>query len=135
MPGWDTIIVGGGSAGCVLAAELSRDPGHRVLLIESGRPDRSPWIHIPGTFFRVMKAGIDSVVYRGEPEEGLGGRPCLVPQGHVLGGVGQIKHFTRGEAELGCGNGPMRGDGLRDQIPQFTRGIQARISRHKRHAA
>ena len=101
MGGWDTIIVGGGSAGCVLAAELSRDPGHRVLLIESGRADRSPWIPIPGTFFRVMKAGIDAQVYRGEAEEGLGGRPCLVPQGHVLGGGSSVNAmlYVRGQPD------------------------------------
>lgn len=101
MAGWDTIIVGGGSAGCVLAAELSRDPGHRVLLIESGRVDRSPWIHVPGTFFRVMKAGIDAQVYRSEAEPGLGGRPCLVPQGHVLGGGSSVNAmiYIRGQAQ------------------------------------
>lgn len=101
MPGFDTIICGGGSAGCVLAAALSRDPSHRVLLIESGRTDSSPFIHIPGTFFRVMRAGRDAVVYHGEPEPGLGGRPCLVPQGHVLGGGSSVNAmlYVRGQPQ------------------------------------
>lgn len=101
MPAFDTIICGGGSAGCVLAAALSRDPAHRVLLIESGRRDRSPFIHIPGTFFRVMRAGIDATVHAGEPEPGLGGRPCLVPQGHVLGGGSSVNAmlYVRGQPQ------------------------------------
>ncbi|MDX5401783.1 MAG: GMC family oxidoreductase N-terminal domain-containing protein, partial [Rhodobacterales bacterium] len=125
MSGWDTIIVGGGSAGCVLAEALSRDPGHRVLLIESGRTDHSPWIHIPGTFFKVMQGGIDAIVYRGEDEPGLGGRPCLVPQGHVLGGGSSVNAmlYVRGQPQdydaweaAGC-----TGWGWAQVRPVFTR--------------
>lgn len=101
MSGWDTIIVGGGSAGCVLAEALSRDPDHRVMLIESGRRDHSPWIHIPGTFFKVMQGGIDSILYRSEAEQGLDGRACLVPQGHVLGGGSSVNAmlYVRGQPQ------------------------------------
>lgn len=100
MSGFDYIICGGGSAGCVLAAELARDPARRVLVIESGRRDSNPWIHIPATFFRVLRGGRDAITYASEPEPGLGGRPCLVPQGHVLGGGSSVNAmiYIRGQA-------------------------------------
>lgn len=111
MSEFDYIVCGGGSAGCVLAAELARDPARRVLVIESGRRDRNPWIHIPATFFRVLRGGRDAITYASQPEPGLGGRPCLVPQGHVLGGGSSVNAmiYIRGQAQdyddwaaLGC---------------------------------
>jgi choline dehydrogenase-like flavoprotein len=90
MRDFDYIICGSGSAGCVVAAELAQDPALNVLVIESGRRDRNPWIHIPATFFRVLRGGRDAVVHASQPEPGLGGRPCLVPQGHVVGGGSSV---------------------------------------------
>jgi choline dehydrogenase len=52
----DTLIIGGGSAGCILAARLSEDPGHRVMLLEAGPPDTHPWIHIPAGYAKMMVA-------------------------------------------------------------------------------
>lgn len=97
----DIIVAGGGSAGCVLAAELSTNPKLNVLLIEAGRRDLNPWIHIPATFFKVMRGGRDSTVYEGEPEAGLGGRRFLVPQGYVLGGGSSVNAmlYIRGQSE------------------------------------
>lgn len=100
MADYDIIVAGGGSAGCVLAAQLSADPKLNILLIEAGRRDVNPWIHIPATFFKVMRGGRDATVYEGEPEEGLGGRRFLVPQGHVLGGGSSVNAmlYIRGQS-------------------------------------
>lgn len=101
MRDFDYIICGSGSAGCVVAAELAQDPALKVLVIESGRRDRNPWIHIPATFFRVLRGGRDAVVHASQPEPGLGGRPCLVPQGHVVGGGSSVNAmiYIRGQAQ------------------------------------
>ncbi len=122
---YDIIVAGGGSAGCVLAAELSADPKLKVLLIEAGRRDTNPWIHIPATFFKVMRGGRDAIVYEGEPETGLGGRPFLVPQGYVLGGGSSVNAmlYIRGQSEdyEACEAAGAAGWGWRDVLPVFKR--------------
>ena len=111
MPEYDYIIVGGGSAGCVLAARLSEDPQTRVLLIESGARDADRYIHIPATFFKVLEKGRDALFYASQPEQGLNGRPSIVPQGHVIGGGSSVNAmvYIRGSradydtwAQMGC---------------------------------
>ena len=110
---YDYIIVGGGSAGCVLAARLSEKPAIRVALIESGRRDTNPWIHIPATFFRVNRGDREVTKYRGERQEELAGRDYLLPQANVIGGGSSINGmiYVRGQAEdyatwsqMGCRN-------------------------------
>ncbi|MET7900537.1 GMC family oxidoreductase N-terminal domain-containing protein [Streptomyces sp. NPDC005336] len=81
----DYLVVGAGSAGCVLAARLSEDPGVRVLLVEAGPSDDAPEIHIPAAFGKLFRTTYDWD-YTTEPEPGLGGRRCYLPRGRMLGG-------------------------------------------------
>ena len=90
MDVFDYIIIGAGSSGCALAGRLTDDPSRSVLLIESGRRDTSPWIHIPATFFKVLEGGRDVVVYESDGEPALNRRKAIVPQGCVLGGGSSI---------------------------------------------
>ncbi|MEZ5652360.1 MAG: FAD-dependent oxidoreductase [Burkholderiaceae bacterium] len=101
MEQFDYVIVGGGSSGCVMASRLSEDPGVRVLLIESGRRDDSPWIKIPATFFKVVGKGRDVVAYTGAKSEGVNNRDSVVLQGHVIGGGSSVNAmiYIRGQAE------------------------------------
>ena len=82
----DFVIVGAGSAGCVLANRLSEDPGTKVILIEAGGRDWNPWIHIPVGYFKTMNNPAVDWCYQTEPEPGLNGRSIKWPRGKVLGG-------------------------------------------------
>ncbi|HEY7208516.1 MAG TPA: GMC family oxidoreductase N-terminal domain-containing protein [Gaiellaceae bacterium] len=81
----DYVVVGAGSAGCVLAARLSEDPDVSVLLLEAGAPDTSPEIRIPAMFPLLFKSSFDWDLF-GEREPGLGGRRLYLPRGKMLGG-------------------------------------------------
>ena len=85
----DYVIVGAGSAGCVLAGRLSEDPDVKVLLLEAGGPDSVAELHIPAAFPAVFKSGLDWDLF-GEEEPGLGGRRLYLPRGRVIGGSGSI---------------------------------------------
>jgi choline dehydrogenase-like flavoprotein len=87
--GYDYVIVGAGSAGCVLAARLSEDEDVSVALIEAGGSDRQPEIQTPLMFPAVFKSGLDWDLY-GEPEPGLDKRRLYLPRGRVIGGCGSI---------------------------------------------
>ena len=71
---FDYIVVGAGSAGCVLAARLSEAPATRVLLLEAGPPDRSPWIHLPIGYGKTMWSRCYNWCFETEPEPNMGGR-------------------------------------------------------------
>ena len=101
MKQFDYIVVGGGSAGCVMASRLSENPNNKVLLIECGRRDDARYIKIPATFFKVIEKGQDIVAYVGEPSAHLNGRPNVVIQGKVIGGGSSVNAmlYIRGHAE------------------------------------
>src|SRR5690606_4973950 len=96
---FDYIIIGGGSAGCVLANRLSADPRTRVLLLEAGPPDRDLWIHIPVGYFRTMHNPKTDWCLKTEPDPGLNGRRIAYPRGRVLGGSSSINGllYIRGQ--------------------------------------
>jgi choline dehydrogenase-like flavoprotein len=121
----DYIIVGGGSAGCVMAARLSEDRDISVLLLEAGPRDTDPYIHMPVGFFK-MTAGPLVWGYETAPGREIDGRSMVYPQGRVLGGGSSINAqvFTRG-----CGedyDGWARDEGcagwsFQDVLPYFKR--------------
>ncbi len=97
---FDHIIVGGGTAGCLLANRLSADPSRRVLLIEAGRKDDYHWVHIPVGYLYCIGNPRTDWMYQTEPTEGLNGRRLRYPRGKVLGGRSSINGmiYMRGQA-------------------------------------
>jgi len=95
---FDYVIVGGGSAGCVLAGRLSEDPSVSVCLLEAGGPDKSAFIHAPLGFAATASVGIFSWGYETVPQEGFKGRKGFQPRGKVMGGSSSINAmvYTRG---------------------------------------
>ena len=94
----DYVILGGGSAGCVMAARLSEDPSAKVVLLEAGPWDRNPWIHIPMGFARLYVTKKFDWNYQTEAEPELKGRSVYWPRGRVIGGSGSVNGlvFLRG---------------------------------------
>jgi choline dehydrogenase-like flavoprotein len=94
----DYVIVGGGSAGCVLAGRLSEDPDVRVSMLEAGVPDTAPEIHIPYAFPAMFKSSLDWVL-QGARAPGLRGRRLYLPRGRMIGGCGSINAmiYVRGQ--------------------------------------
>ncbi len=87
---YDYVIIGGGSAGCVLANRLSADPGLKVALMEAGPRDGNFLIHMPAGYPALMKTGIAGWGYHTEPQAGLNGRSLFWPRGKVLGGSSSV---------------------------------------------
>jgi choline dehydrogenase len=98
---FDYVIVGAGSAGCVLANRLTADGKHRVLLLEAGPKDTNIWIHVPIGYGKLFKEKTVNWMYQTEPEPGLHGRQVFQPRGKVLGGSSSINGllYVRGQHE------------------------------------
>ena len=123
MEAYDYIVVGGGSAGCVVTNRLV-SAGKSVLLLEAGPADNTPFIHIPATFIRVIGSR-RTWMYQTEPEPGALGRVMYVPQGRTLGGGSSVNAmiYIRGQRDdyetwrdMGC-----TGWGWDDVLPVFRR--------------
>ncbi|HEV8077616.1 MAG TPA: GMC family oxidoreductase N-terminal domain-containing protein [Marinobacter sp.] len=97
---FDYIVVGAGTAGCLLANRLSADPTNRVLLIEAGGRDNYHWIHIPVGYLYCIGNPRTDWLFRTEPDPGLNGRTLIYPRGKTLGGCSSINGmiYMRGQA-------------------------------------
>lgn len=122
---FDYIVVGAGSAGCVLARRLSEDPSVSVLLLEAGNKDSNPWIHVPAGFIKTLSDPSVNWLYQSEPEPATHNRPIPVPRGKVLGGSSSINGmlYIRGQhrdydiwSQLGN-----KGWSFTDVLPYFKR--------------
>lgn len=121
----DYVVVGAGSAGCVMAGRLSADPSRRVALLEAGGRDNSIFISMPAGFLQLMQTGQVDWGYQTEPQGNLGGRRIHSPRGKVLGGSSSVNGmvYVRGDrsdfdhwAQLGC-----RGWSYDDCLPYFMK--------------
>ena len=122
---YDYIIVGAGSAGCLLANRLSADADRRVLVLEAGGRDNWIWFHIPVGYLFAIGNPRSDWCFKTEPEEGLNGRSLSYPRGKVIGGSSAINAmvYMRGQAadydhwrQLG-----LTGWGWNDVLPYFKR--------------
>src|SRR5580693_7590604 len=122
---FDYVIVGAGSAGCVLANRLSADGKNSVLLLEAGPKDTNLWIHVPLGYGKLFKEKTVNWMYQTEPEPELGGRQVFQPRGKVLGGSSSINGllYVRGQHE-DYDRWRQRGNsgwGYDDVLPYFKR--------------
>ncbi|MBL0419210.1 GMC family oxidoreductase N-terminal domain-containing protein [Ramlibacter sp. AW1] len=127
---FDYVIIGGGSAGALLANRLSADPSRSVLLVEAGGPDDYPWIHIPVGYLYCIDNPRTDWRFRTEAEAGLNGRSLLYPRGKVLGGCSSINGmlYMRGQARDYDGWAALAGE------PDWSwAGVLPDFKRHENH--
>ena len=121
---YDYVVVGAGSAGCVVAARLGEDPDVRVLLIDAGPTDSAPEIHLP-LALESLWHGRHDWGFLSEPEPGLGGQRCYLPRGRVLGGSSSLNAMlyvrgNRADYDSWAATG-LEGWGYADVLPYFRR--------------
>jgi choline dehydrogenase len=136
---FDYVIVGAGSAGCILANRLSADPSKRVLILEAGGRDNWIWFHIPVGYLFAIGNPRSDWLFKTEPEEGLNGRSLNYPRGKVIGGSSSINAmiYMRGQAadfdhwrQLG-----LNGWGWNDVLPFFRKHENHFMGESDAHAA
>ena len=122
---FDYVVVGTGAAGSIVAARLSEDPGITVCALESGPPDRHPYIHIPAGFIKIMFNEAYTWQFKTEPSPSVNGRSVIIPVGRTVGGSSSINGMiiNRGQAD-DFNNWAQRGNagwGYADLLPYFKR--------------
>jgi choline dehydrogenase len=122
---YDYVIVGAGSAGCILANRLSADGQYSVCLLEAGPPDWNPFIHIPAGFIKTLTNPSVNWLYEAQPSHWTGGRSIAVPRGKTLGGSSSINGhiYNRGQ-RMDFDGWAQRGNhgwGYADVLPYFRR--------------
>ncbi|HKA74252.1 MAG TPA: GMC family oxidoreductase, partial [Xanthobacteraceae bacterium] len=122
---FDYVVVGTGAAGSIVAARLSEDPGITVCALESGPPDRHPYIHIPAGFIKIMFNEAYTWQFKTEPSPNVNGRSVIVPVGRTVGGSSSINGMiiNRGQAD-DFNSWAQRGNagwGYADLLPYFKR--------------
>jgi choline dehydrogenase len=137
MQNFDYVIVGAGSAGCVLANRLSANPNNKVLLIEAGGKDTYPWIHIPVGYFKTMHNPKVDWCFKTEPDETMNNRSIRYPRGKTLGGSSSINGllWIRGQKEdyniwRQLGN---TGWGWDDVLPYFLKSENNELGKSEFH--
>ena len=139
MDSFDYIIIGAGSAGCVLANRLSENPNNKVLLIEAGGNDSYPWIHIPVGYYKTMHNPKTDWCYKTEPDETMENRSIPYPRGKTLGGSSSINGllYIRGQEQdyniwKQLGN---KGWGWNDVLPFFLKAENQERGQSQFHGA
>ncbi len=136
---FDYVVIGAGSAGCVMANRLSANGMYSVALLEAGDRDWNPWIHVPVGYFKTMHNPATDWCYQTEPDPGLNGRSLKWPRGKVLGGSSSINGllYVRGQhqdydrwAEMGC-----TGWSYDDVLPFFKKAENQSRGESKYHGA
>ena len=138
MENFDYIIIGAGSAGCVLANRLSENPKNKVLLLEAGGKDNYPWIHIPVGYYKTMHNPKVDWCFRTEKDETMNNRSIRYPRGKTLGGSSSINGllWIRGQSNdydnwRQQGN---KGWGWDDVLPYFIKSENNELGKSKFHS-